>query len=65
MKHPTAKGKYTYWNNLNPKIRQNNSGWRIDYFLLTKEIKIENCDTLPEIIGSDHCPLFLDFERKN
>ena len=65
IKHPNAHGKYTYWNNLNPKIRLNNSGWRIDYFLTTNEIKIEECDTLPQIIGSDHCPLYLDFKRKN
>jgi len=59
IKHPTAKGKYTYWNNLNPKIRQNNSGWRIDYFLITNEIIIKECDILPEIMGSDHCPTIL------
>ena len=29
--NPDAKEKYTYWNQINPKIRQNNSGWRIDY----------------------------------
>ena len=59
IKHPTTKGKYTYWNNLNPKIRQNNSGWRIDYFLVTTDINVKECDILPETMGSDHCPTIL------
>jgi len=57
---PTIAEKYTYWNQLNPKIRENNSGWRIDYFLVTPEIKIKECDMLSHIRGSDHCPIYLE-----
>ena len=59
--YPDALKKYTYWNQLNPKIRENNSGWRIDYFLVTSEIQIQECDMLTDQRGSDHCPIYLYF----
>lgn len=59
-KNPDAKRRFTYWNQLNPKIRENNSGWRIDYFLTSKEIKIKETDILDKIYGSDHCPIYLE-----
>ena len=62
-KYPTEEKKYTYWNQLNPKIRENNSGWRIDYFLTTSEIIIKDCNILPDIRGSDHCPINLEIEE--
>ena len=31
--HPKQPGAFTYWNQLRPANRQNNVGWRIDYFL--------------------------------
>jgi exodeoxyribonuclease-3 len=36
-------------------------GWRIDYFLLTPELKgrVEAVQIYPEIMGSDHCPVGL------
>ena len=61
-KYPDAEKKYTYWNQLNPKNRENNSGWRIDYILITPEIKIEDCDMLTDVRGSDHCPIYLELE---
>lgn len=57
---PHEKEKYTYWNQINPKIRQNNSGWRIDYCLITGIPKIKECNMLTNIYGSDHCPIYLD-----
>lgn len=65
--YPDKTGAYTYWNQLNPKTRQNNKGWRIDYFLVKEDpvhskIKVNNCNMLPEIYGSDHCPLYLILE---
>jgi len=65
--YPDKTGAYTYWSQLNPKTRQNNKGWRIDYFLikglnlLDSKITINDCNMLPEIYGSDHCPLYLLF----
>jgi len=39
-------------------------GWRIDYFLVSKKIqgKIKSAEILAEVMGSDHCPVFLELE---
>jgi len=58
--NPDVPKQYTYWNILNPKIRENNSGWRIDYFLISQEIKLKNCILLTDVYGSDHCPVYLE-----
>ena len=58
--NPNRERCFTYWNILNPKIRVNNSGWRIDYFLITEDIIVNKCDLLNEVYGSDHCPIYLD-----
>ena len=65
--YPSKIGAYTYWNQLNPKTRQNNKGWRIDYFLLSGDplnpvATVKDCGMLPEIYGSDHCPIYLILE---
>jgi exodeoxyribonuclease-3 len=41
------------------KARQNNAGWRIDYFLISDRIrdKITGTPIYHEILGSDHCPV--------
>ena len=59
--HPDAQKKYTYWNQLNPKIREANSGWRIDYFLVSPTIQIQECNLLTDERGSDHCAITLCF----
>tara|TARA_Y100000389_G_scaffold203302_1_gene251309 strand:- start:733 stop:1518 length:786 start_codon:yes stop_codon:yes gene_type:complete len=53
----------TYWSNFLKAPRQNNNGWRIDYFLVSNELidSIKNIDTLMNIFGSDHCPQLLEF----
>lgn len=58
--YPNAKDKYSYWNRINPKIRQNNSGWRIDYCLLSEPNLLKDTNIMSEIYGSDHCPIFLE-----
>jgi exodeoxyribonuclease III len=57
--YPKVAEKYTYWNQINPKIRQNNSGWRIDY-CLTSQIVPKECNMLTDQMGSDHCPVYLE-----
>ena len=51
--------KYTYWNQCQPHLRQENKGWRIDYFLVDEnyEEHIKNVIIYDKIMGSDHCPL--------
>ena len=64
--HPTQTGAYTYWNQIRPANRLNNVGWRIDYFLFGENPKtsldIQDSDILPDVYGSDHCPIYLAFK---
>ena len=53
-------GHYTWWT-WRANARQRNIGWRIDYFLVTKNIvkKVKRSYILKEVYGSDHCPIGL------
>lgn len=44
--------------------RKRNLGWRIDYALVSKNLKsrIKNSSILKEIAGSDHCPILMEIE---
>ena len=61
--HPDLIGAYSWWS-YRFKARQNNAGWRIDYFLVSDRIKdkILTASILPEVMGSDHCPVMLEIE---
>ena len=61
--HPDLTGAYSWWS-YRFKARQNNAGWRIDYFLVSDRIKdkIITASILPEVMGSDHCPVMLEIE---
>jgi exodeoxyribonuclease-3 len=52
--------KYTWWT-YRFNARQNNVGWRIDYFLVTEAVNRNAQDVLihTEVEGSDHCPVTL------
>ena len=60
MLYPDKVGAYTWWSYLR-KARINNSGWRIDYFLVSERFKGRVVDATIEssIMGSDHCPVTL------
>ncbi|WP_165748534.1 exodeoxyribonuclease III [Cellulophaga sp. Z1A5H] len=49
---------YTFWS-YRFKSRERNTGWRIDYFLVSKAIadKIKKVTIYADIMGSDHCPI--------
>ena len=51
-------GHYTWWSFVT-RARERNVGWRIDYFLLSKRLRprLDDAFILPEIYGSDHCPV--------
>ena len=51
---------YTWWS-YRPGIRERNIGWRLDYFLTNPEAadRIKKMDHLPQVLGSDHCPIRL------
>lgn len=52
--------KYSYWS-YRFNSRKKNVGWRIDYFLLSNKLfkKVDICDILVDIMGSDHAPIYL------
>lgn len=49
---------YSWWS-YRANARANNTGWRIDYFIVSKgfEEKLKDSFILPEVLGSDHCPV--------
>ncbi|UCE70175.1 MAG: exodeoxyribonuclease III [Flavobacteriaceae bacterium] len=51
---------YTYWS-YRFKARERNIGWRIDYFLLTPELReqVVSAEIYSNVTGSDHCPVGL------
>ncbi len=58
--YPDVINKYTWWSYMG-RARENNTGWRLDYFLVSKGLKNKIIDTYiyDEILGSDHCPIGL------
>ena len=61
--NPDVTGAYTWWSYMF-NARMNNSGWRIDYFLVSNRIadKIKAAPIYAEILGSDHCPVGLELD---
>lgn len=61
--HPTVR-KYSWFSNFG-KARQNNKGWRIDMFLVSKTLKefIKKADILTHYKGSDHVPILLEINE--
>ena len=61
--HPEG-GHYTWWSYLFD-ARVNNVGWRIDYFFVSQDLldDLEDCCHLPDVQGSDHCPVVLKIKN--
>ena len=57
------KVKYSWWS-IRTQARERNVGWRIDYFLVSDDLKehIKEADILNEVYGSDHCPVLLELD---
>ena len=62
-KYPEKTGAYSWWSYM-LHARENNAGWRIDYFIVSDSIKdkIEDAKILSDVMGSDHCPVELDLK---
>ncbi len=56
-------GQYTWWS-YRFSARQKNIGWRIDYFFVTEDFagKVKDSFILPDVMGSDHCPIGLEIK---
>ena len=60
--HPTAE-RYTWWSHWG-KARENNVGWRIDYFFISSSLKshLKAAEIYDAQTGSDHCPISITME---
>ena len=61
MLYPDKTECYTWWS-YKTAARERNVGWRIDYFFATKGLlpNIKESNMMSSVMGSDHCPVFLD-----
>ena len=59
--YPDKENAYTWWSYMG-KAREKNVGWRIDYFIVSNNLKdkIKEAKIYAEIMGSDHCPVSLE-----
>ena len=55
--------QYSWWS-YRAGARGNNKGWRIDYHMITENLKenLRSAAILPEIIHSDHCPIKIELD---
>ena len=56
--YPDKLDAYSWWSYMG-QARAKNVGWRIDYFLVSEGLKdaIREATILPDVMGSDHCPV--------
>jgi exodeoxyribonuclease-3 len=54
---------YTWWS-YRANARANNKGWRIDYHMVSENLKslIKNAGIMPDAMHSDHCPCFVELK---
>ena len=63
--YPDKTDAYSWWS-YRAQSRARNVGWRIDYFIVSERLRsrIKNADILPEVMGSDHCPVMLELKEE-
>ena len=56
-------GHYSWWSPMSG-ARVRNIGWRLDYFLISAALKprLKRAAILPEVLGSDHCPVVMELK---
>lgn len=61
--YPEEKDKYTWWSYF-ANSRERNIGWRIDYFIVSKDLEknIKEAYIYDKVYGSDHCPVGLELK---
>ncbi len=61
--YPDREGAYSWWS-YRFHARENNAGWRIDYFLVSDRLRerIVDASILSDVYGSDHCPVCLELK---
>lgn len=63
--YPDVRDRYSWWS-YRFKAREKNAGWRIDYFVVSDDVKdnIKEAHIHTDIFGSDHCPVSIDLDVK-
>lgn len=63
MLHPETEGAYSWWS-YRGRARERNTGWRIDYFLVSDQLreKVQMAHIFSEVMGSDHCPVSIELD---
>lgn len=58
--YPDTEGVYSWWS-YRFKAREKNAGWRIDYYIVSNDIKdrLVSAHIHTDVLGSDHCPVEL------
>ena len=58
--YPDKTEAYSWWSYMR-NARENNAGWRIDYFVVSNALlpRVADAAIYPEFLGSDHCPVGL------
>ncbi|MDR2043289.1 MAG: exodeoxyribonuclease III [Clostridium sp.] len=61
--HPERREIYSWWS-YRSHARERNTGWRIDYFMVSASLKPRLADVAihMKVLGSDHCPVELVLE---
>lgn len=61
--YPDQKDAYTWWSYFG-KARENNVGWRIDYFLASEALipRFVGAGIEAQVTGSDHCPVTFEMD---
>ena len=59
-------GQYTWWDQVT-RARDRNVGWRIDYFFVSEGFagQVKAGYILPDVMGSDHCPIGIEITFPN
>lgn len=62
MLHPSER-RYTWWSHWG-HARENNVGWRIDYFFVSRSLEkhLKKAEIYESQLGSDHCPISIELE---
>ena len=55
--------KYTWWSYMG-RARENDTGWRIDYFIVNKDFikNVKDIKIYSDVMGSDHCPIGIELK---
>ncbi len=61
--YPDKEDMYSWWSYMG-KARERNTGWRIDYFVVSEKLKtnLVGADIHMSQLGSDHCPVLLEMK---